>query len=286
MRELAHEELKSLQARRDTLLAELKVLLVPKDPNDSKNVVLEIRAGAGGDEAALFASDLFRMYSRYAERQGWRLEVLNLSDTGVGGTKEVTAPHRRQGRLRPVEVRERRAPRAARAGDRGERAHPHVDGDGGRAAGSRGSGRPDRRQGSAHRHVLLERPRRPERQHDLLGRPDHPPPDRTRRLAAGREVAGQEPREGHESPPLAAVRHRDAAAAGGHREGSAHAGRNRATAPRRFAPTTSRRTASPTTGSATACISSPMRSTATSTSSSIRPSLIISQRHSIENADC
>ncbi len=91
MRELAYEELKSLQARHDTLLAELKVLLVPKDPNDTKNVVLEIRAGAGGDEAALFASDLFRMYTRYAERQGWRLEVLNLSDTGVGGTKEVTA---------------------------------------------------------------------------------------------------------------------------------------------------------------------------------------------------
>ena len=91
MRELAQEELKSLQARRDALLAELKVLLIPKDPNDAKNVVLEIRAGAGGDEAALFASDLFRMYSRYAERQGWRLEVLNLSDTGVGGTKEVTA---------------------------------------------------------------------------------------------------------------------------------------------------------------------------------------------------
>ncbi len=91
MRELAYEELKSLHVRRDTLLAELKVLLVPKDPHDAKNVVLEIRAGAGGDEAALFASDLFRMYSRYCERQGWRLEVLNLSDTGVGGTKEVTA---------------------------------------------------------------------------------------------------------------------------------------------------------------------------------------------------
>ncbi len=91
MRELAYEELKSLHVRRDTLLAELKVLLMPKDPHDVKNVVIEIRAGAGGDEAALFASDLFRMYSRYCERQGWRLEVLNLSDTGVGGTKEVTA---------------------------------------------------------------------------------------------------------------------------------------------------------------------------------------------------
>ena len=91
MRELAQEELASLEARRDTLLAEIKVLLVPKDPNDEKNVVLEIRAGTGGDEAALFASDLFRMYSRYAERQGWRLELLNLSETGGGGIKEVIA---------------------------------------------------------------------------------------------------------------------------------------------------------------------------------------------------
>jgi peptide chain release factor 1 len=91
MRELAQEELTSLEARRDALLADIKVLLVPKDPNDAKNVVLEIRAGAGGDEAALFASDLFRMYSRYAERQRWRVDVLNLSESGAGGTKEVTA---------------------------------------------------------------------------------------------------------------------------------------------------------------------------------------------------
>jgi peptide chain release factor 1 len=91
MRELAQEEMKTLEATRDTLLAEIKVLLVPKDPNDAKNVVLEIRAGTGGDEAALFASDLFRMYSRYAERQGWRIEVLNLSDSGAGGIKEVIA---------------------------------------------------------------------------------------------------------------------------------------------------------------------------------------------------
>ena len=91
MRELAHEELRHLEERRDALLADIKVLLVPKDPNDAKNVVLEIRAGTGGDEAALFASDLFRMYSRYAERRGWKLEVLNLSETGSGGTKEVIA---------------------------------------------------------------------------------------------------------------------------------------------------------------------------------------------------
>jgi peptide chain release factor 1 len=91
MRELAQEELKALEARRDALLAEIKVLLVPKDPNDEKNVLLEIRAGTGGDEAALFASDLFRMYSRYAERQGWKLEVMNHSESGTGGTKEVIA---------------------------------------------------------------------------------------------------------------------------------------------------------------------------------------------------
>jgi peptide chain release factor 1 len=91
MRELAQAELPSLEARRDQLLADLRLLLVPKDPNDAKNVVLEIRAGAGGDEAALFAADLFRMYSRYAERQGWRVEVLNMSDSGTGGVKEVTA---------------------------------------------------------------------------------------------------------------------------------------------------------------------------------------------------
>ena len=91
MRELAREEVKSLTARRDAALNDLKVLLIPKDPNDEKNIVLEIRAGTGGDEAALFAGDLFRMYSRFAERQGWRLEVMSSNDTGVGGLKEVIA---------------------------------------------------------------------------------------------------------------------------------------------------------------------------------------------------
>jgi len=91
MRELAQEELKGLAARRDAIVADLKILLVPKDKNDEKNVVLEIRAGTGGDEAALFAGDLFRMYSKYAERQGWKLDVMSSSDTGVGGLKEVIA---------------------------------------------------------------------------------------------------------------------------------------------------------------------------------------------------
>jgi peptide chain release factor 1 len=91
MRELAREEVKSLTARRDALIADLKILLVPKDPNDEKDVVLEIRAGTGGDEAALFAAELFRMYTKFAERNGWRMEVMSSNDTGVGGVKEVIA---------------------------------------------------------------------------------------------------------------------------------------------------------------------------------------------------
>jgi peptide chain release factor 1 len=91
MRELAQEELSELRGRRDTLVQELKVLLIPKDPNDEKDVLLEIRAGTGGDEAGLFAAELFRMYSRYAERQGWKLDVMSSSDSGAGGLKEVIA---------------------------------------------------------------------------------------------------------------------------------------------------------------------------------------------------
>src|SRR5687767_3032212 len=89
MRSLAEEELPGLTAKRDLLLQELKVLLIPKDPNDEKNVILEIRAGTGGDEAGLFAADLFRMYSRFAERQGWKLEVMSSNESGTGGIKEI-----------------------------------------------------------------------------------------------------------------------------------------------------------------------------------------------------
>ena len=91
MRELATEELRGLERRRDTLLAEMKHLLIPKDPNDQKNIMLEIRAGTGGDEAALFAYELFRMYSKFAEKQGWHVEVMSTNESGVGGIKEVIA---------------------------------------------------------------------------------------------------------------------------------------------------------------------------------------------------
>ncbi len=91
LRELARQELSTLDKRRDALLGEIKVLLLPKDQNDERNVVLEIRAGTGGDEAGLFAADLFRMYSRFAETQGWRVEVLSSHETGMGALKEIVA---------------------------------------------------------------------------------------------------------------------------------------------------------------------------------------------------
>jgi len=91
MRAYAQEELDKLEARLVKAEADLKVLLLPKDPNDEKNVILEIRAGTGGDEATLFADEMFRMYSRYAETQGWKVEVLSTSESSVGGLKEVIA---------------------------------------------------------------------------------------------------------------------------------------------------------------------------------------------------
>lgn len=90
LRELAKMELSEMEGQVEPLEAELKILLLPKDPNDDKNVIVEIRGGAGGDEAALFAGNLFRMYSRYAERRRWKMELLSASDTGVGGYKEVS----------------------------------------------------------------------------------------------------------------------------------------------------------------------------------------------------
>jgi peptide chain release factor 1 len=91
MRAYAQEELAKLEERIRRVEEDLKVLLIPKDPNDEKNVVLEIRAGTGGDEASLFAAEIFRMYTRYAESQRWKVEVLSTSESGVGGLKEVIA---------------------------------------------------------------------------------------------------------------------------------------------------------------------------------------------------
>lgn len=91
MREMAREEIDTLSVKVEPLEEELKLLLIPKDPQDSKNAILEIRAGTGGDEASIFAGDLFRMYSKFAEKQGWKLQVTNSADGTAGGFKEIIA---------------------------------------------------------------------------------------------------------------------------------------------------------------------------------------------------
>ncbi len=91
LRELAEEEIPGLEKEREELEAKINVLLLPKDPNDERNTILEIRSGTGGEEAALFAADLFRMYSRYAETQGWKVDVSSISEASAGGIKEVIA---------------------------------------------------------------------------------------------------------------------------------------------------------------------------------------------------
>jgi peptide chain release factor 1 len=91
LKQMAHEEVRDLEGRKERAERELKILLLPRDPNDDKNIILEIRAGTGGDEAALFAAELFRMYSRYAESQGWRVEVMDSNPSPIGGLKEIIA---------------------------------------------------------------------------------------------------------------------------------------------------------------------------------------------------
>ena len=91
MRDMVKDELAALREEEEKLVSTLKILFIPRDPNDNKDVILEIRAGTGGEEAGLFAADLFRMYTRYAEEKHWSVEILNINDTGIGGIKEVAA---------------------------------------------------------------------------------------------------------------------------------------------------------------------------------------------------
>jgi len=119
MQEYMRSEERRAAERLEELDEKLKVLLLPKDPNDEKDVVVEIQGAEGGEEAALFAADLFRMYNKWAERKGWKVEVVDASPTEKGGFDKIEF------------VRGRRPPRAARAEDRGAGPHPHVGGDGG-----------------------------------------------------------------------------------------------------------------------------------------------------------
>ena len=207
MRELATEELATLVQKRDALLAELRVLLVPKDPNDEKNVILEIRAGTGGEEAALFAGDLFRMHSRFAERQGWKLEVMSTSDSATGGLKKSSRQLTDGGST--VASSMKAAYTAFSVCRLQKRAAGfHLHGDGGGISGGRGSRHSNQREGPADRHVLLQRTGRAKRQHHLFGCPHHAYSDRHGCVTAGREIADQKPRESDEGAARASMKWR------------------------------------------------------------------------------
>jgi peptide chain release factor 1 len=137
---MCEEEIKTQSARQKQLEKDLKILLIPKDPNDDKNVIVEIRAGAGGDEAALFAHDLFRMYVRYAERHRWQTEILNSNVLDLGGIKEITFSITGQGAIQPVKIRKRCSSCTARSRNGIRRPNSHVNSNSCRIAGSRRRG--------------------------------------------------------------------------------------------------------------------------------------------------
>ena len=231
------------------LQEQLRVQLLPKDAADEKSAILEVRAGTGGDEAALFAADLFRMYSRYAEQHGWKTDIISASENDLGGYKEIVASIAGKGVFARLKYesgvhRVQRIP-----AHRGGRAHPHLGRDG--CGPARGGGRRpgDQARGHPHRHHARGRCGRPARQQDRFGRPHHPPADRPDRCL-GREVAAPEPPSRHAGAALAALRAWSARRRTMRVPPSAGARSVRATVRSASAPTISRRGASPTTASA------------------------------------
>ena len=160
---MAQEELASLEKEQERLQLALRSALLPVDPRDDRNVIVEVRAGTGGEEASLFASELYRMYSRYAEQRRWPVEVISFSESDKGGFKEIVFEVQRPRRLLAPQVRERRPPRAARAGHGGAGPHPHLDRYGRGAARGRRGRAGDQRERLARRYLPLGRRRRPER---------------------------------------------------------------------------------------------------------------------------
>jgi peptide chain release factor 1 len=178
IRLLAQSEIETLEQKLVSLEKELKSMLVPKDKRDDRNVIVEIRAGAGGDEAGLFAADLYRMYNRYAETRRWNVELLSESETGIGGYKEVIFTVKGRGAYSRMKFesgvhRVQRVP-ATEASGRIPYLHRHC-----RRAGRSGrSGSGHSRKRYSRRSLSLLRRRRSERPEELHRRPHHPPADR------------------------------------------------------------------------------------------------------------
>ena len=183
--ELAREELAELETRWEDTEQALKLALVPKDPNDDKNVIVEIRAGTGGDEAGLFAGDLYRMYSRYAQRRNWKTEVIDLNETGIGSVKEIVFEVKGRGAYSRLKHESGVPQGTASAGHRVERQDTHVGGDRGGAAGGRRGGRPGQQRRPPDRCVPRIWARRPERPEGRHRHPNHPQADRHRSRMPG-----------------------------------------------------------------------------------------------------
>ena len=164
----------ALEQKRAALEQQIKVALLPKDAMDDRNVIIEIRAGTGGDEASLFAGDLFRMYERFAAKQGWKVEVVSASEGSMGGYKEIVAEIRGRGAFAKLKF-ESGVHRVQRVPDtEALRPHPHLGRDGRGAAGSRGRRHRHQRRRSQDRHAARRRRRRPARQQDRIRDPRVP----------------------------------------------------------------------------------------------------------------
>ena len=214
-------------ARREELEARLKELLVPKDPNDGKNVIVEIRGAEGGDEANIWAGDLYRMYEQWSERHRWKTEVLSSQPSDMGGFRDVTFVVRGKDAWSHLKHEARPAPGAAGAGDREPGPGAHERGDGRGAARGRGGRRAGRPQRPRHRHVPLHRSGRAVGEHHRLRDPDHAQADRPRRHLPGREEPAPEQGQGDADPALAAAPGRAGAPGRRARRHAAQPGRRR-----------------------------------------------------------
>jgi peptide chain release factor 1 len=196
MRELAQAELAEAQERVESLEHAVRLALLPKDAADAGSAILEVRAGTGGDEAALFAGDLFRMYQKYADLHGWRTEIVSASEGTAGGYKEIIAEVMGRGVFARLKF-ESGAHRVQRVPDTETQGRIHTS-----AATvavlpeARGSRHRHQRGRSEDRHDARARRGRPARQQDGIGDPHHPYADRHRGLRAGRALAAQEPGAG------------------------------------------------------------------------------------------